>query len=289
MKRFSALAGALAVVVIAVVPATASDLLVDVAWLRAHLADADVRIIDMATDAETYHEAHVPGAAYLNLNDARMAVPSGGFRLPTVGEAERLLRSLGIRRETHVVIYDDAGGLNASRLFFTLDVFRHSKASVLDGGIDAWRRARLPLTTEIAAAPAGGYRPDLDPGRVATADSIRTLLGNPTTALVDARSPDEFAGRDVRAKRGGHVPGAVNLEWKQHLRPDGRFKPLEELRALYTDRGVTPDKQVVTYCQTFHRASETYFVLRLLGYPRVSGYDRSWVEWGNRADLPIAR
>ena len=289
MKYGGALTFALVLIIVGVGPACASGLLVDLEWLRAHASDADVRIIDMATEPETYHKVHVPGAVYLHVNDARVVVPAGGFRLPTADEAERLLGSLGIRRDTHVVIYDDAGGLHASRLFFTLDVFRHPKISVLDGGIEAWRRAGLPLTTEIIPVSAGGYRPDPDGSRVVTAEWIRERLNNPAVAVVDARSPDEFAGRDVRARRGGHIPGAVNLEWKQHLRPDGRFKPLDELRALYVDRGVTPDRQVVAYCQTMHRAAETYFVLRLLGYPRVAAYDRSWVEWGNRADLPIAR
>jgi thiosulfate/3-mercaptopyruvate sulfurtransferase len=104
---------------------------------------------------------------------------------------------------------------------------------------------------------------------------------------VDARSPAEHAGSDRRAKRGGHIPGSVNIEWKRNLRLDWSFKPLEELRAMYAARGVSPDKTVVTYCQTHHRAAHSYFVLRLLGYPRVVGYDRSWVEWGNRDDLPI--
>ena len=279
------LAFVLVLLVVAPSAARASDLLVDVAWLRAHARDADVRIIDMAADAATYRKAHIPGARYLHVNDARIAVPEGGFRLPSVDEAERLLRALGIRRDSRVVIYDDAGGLNAARLFFTLDVMRHPRISLLDGGIEAWRRARLPLTTDVSLVGDGGYRPDFDPSRVVTAEWIQQHLNDPGVALVDARSPAEFTGRDVRAKRGGHIPGAVNIEWKEHLRPDGRFKSLDELRALFASRDVGAQKLVVTYCQTHHRAAETYFVLRLLGY-RVVGYDRSWAEWGNRDDLP---
>jgi thiosulfate/3-mercaptopyruvate sulfurtransferase len=140
-----------------------------------------------------------------------------------------------------VVIYDDSGGLHASRLFFTLEVLGHEKAAILDGGIQAWRRAGLPLTREIPKVSPAIYRPTVRPERVASAEWVRDRLGDPTVALVDARTPAEYQGKDVRAKRGGH------------------------------------------------RASHTYFVLRLLGYPKVVGYDRSWVEWGNRDDFPVER
>jgi thiosulfate/3-mercaptopyruvate sulfurtransferase len=283
------LAIALVLATFPVPAAAAAEHLVDVEWLRARLGRPDLRVVDMVSEPEDYQKEHVPGAFYLHVNDARMGVPAGGFRLPTVTEAEKLLGALAIGRDTHVVIYDDVGGVNAARLFFTLDVLRHPKVSLLDGGVQAWRAARQPLTTDLPAGGRVGYRPVIDPARVVDAAWIRDHLGDPSVVLVDARTPAEFAGTDVRARRGGHIPGAVNVDWKQHLAPDGRLKPLPDLRALFTSRGVTPDRTVVTYCQTHHRAAHTYFVLRLLGYPRVAGYDRSWVEWGNREDLPIAR
>jgi 3-mercaptopyruvate sulfurtransferase SseA len=113
-----------------------------------------------------------------------------------------------VRRSIHVVIYDDSGGLHASRLFFTRDVFGHAGVSLLDGGIQAWQRAKLPGTTEIPRVARGEYRPALRPELVASATWVRDRLGDSMVALVDARTPAEYAGTDVRAKRGGHIPGA---------------------------------------------------------------------------------
>ena len=280
----------LVLILVAARPVAAADaLLIDAATLQAQARGADVRIIDMVDEVADYRRGHLPGAVHLDVEATRAPVPGRGFRLPTADEASRLFGKLGLTPGTRVVIYDDAGSLNAAWLFYVLEAFGHRGAAILDGGVAAWKRAGFPLVTETPTITATTYRVEPQPDRVTTAEWIRDHLGDPSVVLVDARSAAEYSGAKRYARRGGHIPGAVNLEWEQNLRPDGTFKPVDELRAMYVAAGVTPDKTVVTYCQTHHRGAHDYLVLRLLGYPRVRGYDRSWAEWGNREELPVAR
>lgn len=193
----------------------------------------------------------------------------------------------GISSERPVVIYEDNSGMRAARVFWLLEYLGHPNVRILDGGLGRWLREGRPVTRDALAPTPGTWHGSLVDGRVATWRDVRDVLGRPDVAIVDTRSREEYLGTAVRAKRGGAIPGAVHLEWTQNLAPDGTYKNVADLRAMYDASGVTPDKTVMTYCQGGYRAAHTYVALRLLGFPDVRTYTGSWKEWGDREDLPI--
>lgn len=256
--------------------------------LQAALGDEQILVIDLS-QAQFYQQSHIPGAAHTDYVRVIAAKPPVMGLLPDAAQLNALFSSLGLTATTHVVAYDNEGGGRASRLLWTLEVAGHSSYSLLNGGFNAWRNENYPTETRPAATIAKPYTTHLQ-NKEAIADKqyILAHLNATDTCLVDCRSPAEYAGQDLRARRGGHIPGAVNIEWSRALDPQHhmRLKPKEELAALYRQAGITTDKQVIVYCQTHHRSALSYIVLKSLGYD-VRGYPGSWSEWGNDPDTPI--
>jgi thiosulfate/3-mercaptopyruvate sulfurtransferase len=252
-----------------------------------------LRLVDLRRDPErgeaAYRVGHLPGAVYLaarELDDAR----ANAEGLPIRPEkAAALFSALGIDQDTTVVAYDDAGSVVAARLFFVLEFFGHTRTRVLNGGLDKWRREGRSLTAEVAAVRPARFVPRARRELLATAEEVQAGLGKEEICLIDARSPEEYAGTEARAARGGHIPGAANVDWVTTLNADGTFKSAEALRALFEAAGVRPDRQIVTYCQSGTRSSHDYLALRLLGYARIKNYDGSWQEWGNDPGRPVKR
>ena len=236
---------------------------------------------------DAYAAGHVPGAIHLDLWGVSLVDTDPAPLKAFMWMIEHVLAIHGVRAGTPIVVYDEQSGVRAARAFWFLEYFGHHAVRLLDGGFNAWSRASLPITRDAAPAPATEWTGSREDVTLATWREVHDAIGRTDAVIVDARSEGEHQGTTVRAKRGGSIPGAVNIEWTRNLGPDGAFKPAAELQQMYEQAGVTPDREVITYCQGGYRAAHSYLALRLLGYPRVRSYVGSWKEWGDRTDLPI--
>jgi len=237
--------------------------------------------------AEAYAAGHIPGAILINLWGLSLTDTDPAPLKAFMWMIEHVLAIHGVTGSTPIVVHDEQSGVRAARAFWFLEYFGHGSVRVLDGGYAAWTRANLPVTRDAAPPPKSEWTGGRDAGVLATWHDVHDALQRPGTVIVDARSDGEYCGTTVRAKRGGAIPNAVHIEWTRNLTPEGEFKPAAELAAMYESAGVTPDREVITYCQGGYRAAHSYLALRLLGYPRVRNYVGSWKEWGDRDDLPI--
>jgi thiosulfate/3-mercaptopyruvate sulfurtransferase len=236
---------------------------------------------------EAYVAGHIPGAVHLDLWGVSLIDTDPAPLKAFMWMVEHVLAVHGVDASTPVVVYDDQSGVRAARAFWFLEYFGHPSVQLLDGGFTAWTSSGLPVTREAAPPPKSEWTGTREQRTIATWKEVRNALGRGDAVILDTRTDGEYTGAAVRARRGGAVPGAVHIEWTRNLTPAGDFKPASELKKMYEDAGVTPDREVITYCQGGYRAANSYLALRLLGYPRVRMYVGSWKEWGDKEELPI--
>jgi thiosulfate/3-mercaptopyruvate sulfurtransferase len=275
----------------------AKPVLVSTDWLAEHLEDGNVVVAEVDENPDLYDEGHIPGAVKLHWQDdlqdpiERDLVDRETF--------ERILGERGIGNSTTIVFYGDKNNWFAAYAYWYLKIYGHEDVRILDGGRQKWIDEGRELTTDVPAPQRAEYRArERDESIRAFRNQVHDWLGAAERALVDVRSPGEYAGELISppgyeqegAQRGGHIPGAASIPWASAVRDDGTFKSAEELRELYAGKGVTPDKEVTAYCRIGERSAHTWFVLReLLGYDNVRNYDGSWTEWGNLVDVPIEK
>ncbi|HYY53932.1 MAG TPA: sulfurtransferase [Candidatus Dormibacteraeota bacterium] len=268
---------------------------VEVDELARRLAEPRVRVVDcrFSFDADlraAYREGHIPGAVYCNWAEDLSDPPAPvRWMIASPPRFARVMSRFGIGDDTSVVAYDADGGHQAARLWWALRYYGHDDVAVLHGGLQAWVAAGHRLEGGEVSPPPARFTPRVRPELRATKEDVLAVLGKPAPILLDVRRPSEYEGTEVRAKRGGRIPGARNLEWKEALDASLRLKPADQLRAQFAARGVNVETPVVTYCQGGVRAAHSAWVLSLLGNDRVRVYDGSWEEWGNDPDLPIER
>jgi len=264
-------------------------LLIEPAELERLIGEPGICIVDLCK-AETYTQAHVPGAQHLDYGRIVASdEPTRGL-LPDTDTLTAVLRELGITPDTQVITYDDEGGGKAARLIWTLAAYGHPRATLLNGGLHAWAQEGHPMDSQPVTLPEASKGAWQYTGEdVVDRDWILAHLGDPALCLVDTRSAGEYQGTDLRAARGGHIPGAIHYEWTQAMdtHRNLRLRPEDSLREELGALGITPDKEVVVYCQTHHRSAHTWLMLKHLGFEKVRGYPGSWSDWGNAQEVPV--
>ncbi|HJR59802.1 MAG TPA: sulfurtransferase [Vicinamibacterales bacterium] len=236
---------------------------------------------------EEYTAGHIPGAIHLDLWGVSLIDTDPAPLDAFMWMIEHVLATHGVDASRTVVVYDQQSGIRAARAFWFLEYFGHPSVRLLDGGFTAWTAAGFETTRDASPPPKSEWTGTREQPTIATWREVRDALGRPDTVILDTRTDGEYCGTTVRARRGGAIPGAVHIEWTRNLTPRGDFKPAADLRRMYEEAGVTPDREVITYCQGGYRAAHAYLALRLLGYPRVRTYVGSWKEWGDREELPV--
>lgn len=279
-----------------------NQLLVTTDWLESHLSDTDLRIVDIRghvlpaseptphyfNHRDDYLMSHIPGAVFVDW--VHEITDPGDPRHAQIAKSERyaaVMSRIGINEHTLVVAYDDAGGMFAARLWWSLNYYGHRRTAVLDGGWDKWIAEGHPTTAEIPQIRPTQFVAHPNPAIYRNATQVLDAL-NSSTRLLDVRTAGEFAGQASRAQRKGHIPGAVNRSRTDLLQPDGTMLPPDQLRLKFAENGIdmsTPE--VIVYCNGGVSASYGLLALKVAGYEQGAVYDGSWKDWGNNDELPI--
>jgi thiosulfate/3-mercaptopyruvate sulfurtransferase len=274
------------------------EVLVDTQWVEDHLKDPKVRVAEVDYDPKAnYKLGHALGTVLFDWKeDINDPLTRNIFSKQS---CEDLLQRAGINNDTTLILYGDFNNWFAAFAFWVFKYYGYDDIRLMNGGRKKWLEEDRPLSKDIPEYPKGNFKAaEPDNSIRVFLNYVRDSIESSQKVLIDVRSPKEFTGEILappeypteHAQRGGHIPGALNIPWSQAVSEDGTFKSAEELKKLYESKGITSNREVITYCRIGERSSHTWFVLKyLLGYPDVKNYDGSWTEWGNMIDNPIEK
>jgi thiosulfate/3-mercaptopyruvate sulfurtransferase len=275
------------------------EALVSTEWVSEHLKSENVRIIESNEDVLLYETGHLPGAVHIDWQRDLQDQTIRDYIQPEAFAA--LCARNGITPGTTCIFYGDKSNWWACYALWVFQLFGHENVRIMNGGRDKWIAEGRPLTREVpkfspVTYPVPPVRRDAEIRAFYDEALAQSRSKSP---LIDVRSPGEYKGLVTHMPeypqegvlRGGHIPGAHGIPWKEAVNADATFKSAAELRKIYeTDLGLQSGEKIIAYCRIGERSSHTWFVLKyLLGFDHVKNYDGSWTEWGNRVGAPIEK
>lgn len=268
-----------------------NELLISSEQLEEKINDAASIIIFIGSDA-AYVAGHIPNSVHILPSDLTSGIAPAIGKLPSGEKLNSVFRRIGLHKNSHVIAYDDEGGGWAGRLIWTLDIIGHQHYQYLDGGLTRWQAEKRAVNSAaVSTLPVeSNYNVTINTDLLITAEDIIAHLIDGKYHIWDARSAEEFSGKKVLAERGGHIPGAANIDWLDLIDNTRalQLQPLPLIKQQMDSVGLDGSKKIITHCQTHHRSGLSYLVGKLLGIP-IAAYDGSWSEWGNRNDTPIEK
>lgn len=222
------------------------EMIVETEWLARHLNDPNVRIVD-CDERPAYLRAHIPGAVTFRVHQYIKDEKNSIYVAPP-DQVAKIFGGLGIDENTEVITYDGFDSLYATRVWWVLHYYGHTKVRVLNGGWKKWLDEGRPVDRRESRVQSKTFTPKPNQDIIALVDQVAAAIDKPEVCLLDVRTDEEWLGTNTRGtKRGGRIPGAIHLEWKHYVNPDGTFKPAAELSRMFEEAGVTRDKEVITY------------------------------------------
>ncbi len=281
--------------------ASAHHVIVETDYVVKNKDKPGVVVVDARAERD-YKKGLIPGAVVLGAKGGQVELRDVDARVLPVKILEKILGEAGITRENEIIVYGAKGDTGPDVVFWILEYLGAAKAKVYHGGMDDWAKAKQPLTNEVRKLPAAQFTAKVRPELIATTEFVKKNLQNKEIQFLDSRTAKEYAGEDIRALRGGYIPAAnhTNIPYESAWADPEAAKKLAEKKvqdregmALKDAAGIKelykkfdPKKEVVAYCQTGTRSTQTYAVLREMGYQKVRNYDDSWIVWGSKVDLP---
>jgi len=264
-------------------------MLVTPSWLAEHLSDKSVVILNIGQRA-AYDAGHIPGARFVEMSGISTSQPLM-LELPTVEKLKTSFEALGVSDNSRIVIaFSDNWISPATRVYFTLDYLGLGKqTSLLDGGVEAWRKAGRPIVTDVPQVTRGSITPHPHPELIVDAAWLAANLNKPAIAIVDARAPEFYSGASAgRMPRAGHIPGAVNIPFSTLADAANKMHESAALKKIFSEAGINQGVEVVSYCHIGQQATVVYFAAKYLGYD-ARLYDGSFEDWSRRSELPVAQ